>query len=101
MVARRKYQLIIPRYFDLGGHRIRVRVIEDTEHGKLGEWFPEENVIRLWTKGRSHEVMVQAFLHELSHAILDVWSMPKHSSNEKLVDAFGQGLMQYLKTVRY
>ena len=100
MVARRS-STIIPRYFELGGHRIRVKIDGDTEHDKLGQWFPEENVIRLWPKGRTHEVMVQCFLHELAHAILDIWALQKYSHNEKLVDALGQGLMQYLKTVRY
>lgn len=100
-MAQRRSGLVIPRYFDLGGHRIRVKVIEDTEHDKAGAWYPEENVIRLWPKGRSHEYMVQTFLHELAHAMLDVWSLPKYSANEKLVDALGQAHMQYLKTVRY
>jgi hypothetical protein len=96
-----KPPLPIPRYFDLGGHRIKVRIINDTDHEKAGTWSPDENLIRLWPKGRTHDYMMQTFLHELSHAILDIWSLPKHSANEKLVDAFGQGLLQYLKTVRY
>ena len=94
-------KLVIPRRFDLGGHRITVKMIDDTEHDKAGSWDNEENIIRLWSKGRSHDYMVQTFLHELSHAILDTWSLPKHSTNEKLVDALGQGLMQYMKTVTY
>lgn len=94
-------KLVIPRYFDLGGHRIRVKVIEDTEHDKAGSWSPDENTIRLWPKGRVHEFMVQTFLHELTHAILDIWSLPKFSENEKLVDALGQGMLQYQKTVRF
>lgn len=93
--------VIIPRYFDLGGHRIRVRFIDDTDHEKAGSWSPEEDLIRLWSKGRSHDYMVQTFLHELGHAILDIWGLSEHSENEPLVDALGQGLMQYLKTVRY
>lgn len=96
-----KTKLHIPRYFDLGGHRIRVRIIDDTDNEKAGSWAFEETTIRLWPKGRTHEYMVQTFLHELTHAILEIWSLSKYSEKEPLVDALGQGLLQFLKTARY
>ena len=93
--------LAIPRSFDLGGHRIRVKINTTDDHDNAGDWSASENTIRLWTYGNSHEYVMQSFLHELAHAILDIWGRPEASSDENLVDVLGQGLLQFLKSARY
>jgi len=101
MSRSKKPELQIPNQFQLGGQVIKVDVIAGTEHEKAGEWLPQENLIRLYPKGRNYDFMLATFYHELTHAILDVWCRPKASSNENMVDSLGQGLVQFHKTAKY
>ena len=92
----------IPLSFVLGGHAIQVKIIDSSDEDKSGLWVEEENQIRLYPKGRNHSFMVQAFFHELTHAICDIWCISlSETDEEKLADAIGQGLLQFSKTAKY
>lgn len=89
----------IPNSFLLGGHKITVHVNSEVAFDKSGEWIVTNNTIRLWPKGNSRNFMLQTFLHELCHAIEDIFGT--HPDEEKRVDMMAQGLMQFAKTAKY
>lgn len=92
----------IPKSFQLAGHTINVVNIPKRrwKHGddSVGMWLPEQNRIELLTslKGTNRQ---QVFLHEATHAILDIAGYYKLSEDEALVDRIAHLLQQMLTTM--
>lgn len=92
----------IPKQFELFGDTITVEWVSDLagKNGSRGEWRGNENKILLVDeKWRPHDYMVNTFLHELSHAILD--KLGRNSSDEVLISGVAGLLHQFLKTAEY
>jgi hypothetical protein len=92
----------IPKRFQLAGHTIEVVnvPVRRWKHGQdsVGMWLPEENRIELLTslKGTNRQ---QVFLHEATHAILDIAAYYNLSTDEVLVDRIAHLLQQMLTTM--
>jgi hypothetical protein len=95
----------LPSTFQLGAHTFRVRVVaEDVLHAQAGapcyaSFFPDSQEIWIEKprKGLSDSLRKQSFFHELGHALL--WTANSRDyDNEKVVDALGHALLQFMNT---
>lgn len=92
----------IPKSFQLAGHTIQVVNVSNRKwkHGadSVGMWLPSENRIELLTnlKGTNRQ---QVFMHEATHAILDIAGYYTLSEDEALVDRLAHLLQQMLTTM--
>lgn len=92
----------IPKSFQLAGHTIRVLTVAPRKwkHGKnnVGIWIPDTYTIELLStlKGTNRQ---QIFMHEATHAILDIAGYYTLSEDEALVDRLAHLLQQMLTTM--
>lgn len=92
----------IPKSFQLAGHTIRVLTVAPRKwkHGKnnVGIWIPDSYTIELLStlKGTNRQ---QIFMHEATHAILDIAGYYALSEDEALVDRLAHLLQQMLTTM--
>ena len=89
---------MIPKSFQIMGHKIRVKVTDSFDSDRVGEWNPKTCTIKL--KPQLSSLQEQTYYHELVHCILDHLSYDTESENEQFVDAVSQCLYQALKTSR-
>ncbi len=104
--TRASRRLKIPTSFQLGAHTFKVTVVTEEQMLKrLGGkaayavFFPDSQEILVLerTRGLSESLRAQSFYHELSHALL--WTANSRDyDNERVVDAMGHALVQYLNT---
>lgn len=97
----------IPKTFSLLGHTITIRVLskrdwealaemsEQIDEEDFGAWFQSQNLILIRRTSRS--LMMHTFVHELTHAVLDMMNSDL-SFDEAFVDNFGGLLAQALGT---
>lgn len=95
----------IPRRFKLHGHTIRVELVDDLEDnaGCYGRWHENRLLIELQnpeTTDTAFSNLLQAFWHEVTHAVLDLGGYGDLSADERLVDLLGHGITQTLLTKR-
>lgn len=92
----------IPKSFNLAGHTIIVQSVlpRKWRHSKdcVGMWMPDKNRIELIStlKGTHRQ---QVFVHEATHAILDIAGYYELSEDEALVDRISHLLQQMLTTM--
>jgi len=92
----------IPKSFQLAGHTIKIVNVSKRrwKHGKdtVGIWLPEENIIELIStlKGTHRQ---QVFMHEATHAVLDIAGYYILSEDEALVDRLAHLFQQMLTTM--
>lgn len=89
---------MIPRSFELLGHRITV-VRETASDDEYACWHPETNTITV-NPNLNEDLAWHSFCHELVHAIFDMLSYEDLTEDEVLVDQFGGLLAQAIKTFR-
>jgi hypothetical protein len=91
----------IPVSFQLAGHTIKVSIVPAAKwkHGADcdGIWLP--NTYQIHIHGRCKGThRQQVFVHEMTHALLDVAGHDDLSRNEQFVDRIAQLLTQALTT---
>lgn len=95
--------MIIPKSFEILGHRVTVRWCDDLEEmGCHGSYSPGQGVIRLQrpSGGFTRAMVEHTFCHELTHCILMTLNEEKLNKDEKLVDLIGGCLHQILSTAK-
>lgn len=91
----------IPKSFLLGGHKITVTTISAKKwpygDGVVGMWTPSELKIEIHggLKGTHKQA---CFVHEATHAMLDVMGYHELSADEDFVERFSVALHQMLTT---
>lgn len=97
----------IPKAFSLGGHRFTVEIIPEDDlaalagHPAYGLFMPNRLAIYLHkpTRQVKRAIIMQAFYHELFHAIL--WVANGSWQNEKYVDQLGHLMYQVQTTAEF
>ena len=90
----------IPEMVQIGGQFIRIErkknLMENCDC--WGRWTPEQNLIEVQAQRKNicPAFLKQVFLHEIMHAILDIYGYAELSKNEELVDVLAQGVHQVL-----
>lgn len=97
--------MIIPASFQLFNQTIKVvysRTLIDKK-GAFGLWYETKNTIYLQQSTRKHpltkEQVNATFLHEVTHALLDLIGEQKLSNNEKFVSSYSQLLHQFIEQI--
>ena len=96
--------MVIPKTFEILGHQVTVRFdkeySEDAEcHGSFSigrsaiRLQPEDST---WTR----KMVEHTFVHEMTHALLEIIGESKLSKNEKFVDLFAGALHQAINTMK-
>jgi len=90
----------------LGAHTFKVRTVSDEEMAKRTDgrpcyavFFPDAQEILVCEsrKGLTESLRLQSFYHELGHALL--WTANSRDyDNERVVDAMGHALLQYMRS---
>lgn len=97
--------MIIPRSFKLFNQTIKVVYKRDLldRYNCFGMWVYKKNTIYLEQSTRKHiltkEQIEQTFVHELTHAALDLMGEHRLSSNEKFVSTFSNLIHQFITEV--
>lgn len=92
----------IPKKIRIGGHDIIVDYVDRIPEDKLGRICLAEGKITIANnflgKKQSETSMVNTFLHEVTHGILDVMD-DKLSYNEKFVSTFSSFLVDVVEEI--
>ena len=92
----------IPKKIRIGGHDIIVDYVDRIPEDKLGQICLAEGKITIaknfLDKKQSETSMVNTFLHEVTHGILDVMD-DKLSYNEKFVSTFSSFLVDVVEEI--
>ena len=92
----------IPKKIRIGGHDIIVDYVDRIPEDKLGRICLAEGKITIANnfldKKQSETSMVNTFLHEVAHGILDVMD-DKLSYNEKFVSTFSSFLVDVVEEI--
>ena len=92
----------IPKKIRIGGHDIIVDYVDRIPEDKLGKICLAEGKITIaknfLDKKQSETSMVNTFLHEVTHGILDVMD-DKLSYNEKFVSTFSSFLVDVVEEI--
>jgi len=95
----------LPTSLQLFGQTIRVEHIEHfvSLGDRFGDWDVKTNTIRVQALGfdTPDDVCMQAFHHELFHAMCDLAGYHDWSSNEQTTELFGQMLYQVEQSKKY
>jgi len=95
----------LPSSLTLFGQTITVEHIDNfvSLGDRFGDWDIKNNTIRLQAMGQSipDEICLQAFFHELTHAMLELGGHSDWSSNETFVELMGQLMYQAEKTRKF
>ena len=95
----------LPTSIQLFGQTIQVEHVENfvSLGDRFGDWDHKTNTIRVQALGHDipDDVCLQAFFHEQFHAICDLAGHTEWSSNEQVVELFGQMMYQAEKSRRY
>ena len=94
--------MIIPAKFKLFNQTIKVVYKRDLidKQNAFGLWVYNRNTIYLQQSTRKHiltsEQIEQTFIHEATHACLDLMGEHKLSENEKFVSTFSNLIHQFI-----
>ena len=94
----------IPKSFKIFGQTIRVVWLKGLykREKAWAIWYPNRNVITMQLPvaglNLSKEQLEQTFIHEATHACLDILQYEKLSSDEDFVDRFSNALHQMIVT---
>lgn len=94
--------MIIPAKFKLFGSTIKViykrNLVEKQE--AYGMWYPDKNIIYLQQSTRDHklskEQVEQTFIHEATHALLELMGHHKLSQDEIFVSTLSNLIHQFI-----
>jgi hypothetical protein len=97
---------MIPKHFELGGHRIQVKrrrkVLNDEGERVLGYFMPNQDLILLatWHEGErlSEEAIEHGFYHELAHVYMHLLNDWSFYNNEPKIDMLGMLMHQFNKS---
>lgn len=88
----------IPKKIRVGGHTIKIihdhKTVTVAGVDDLGDWDGNTNTIILFFKDHPDEVMQQVFLHELLHAVIDIYSGGRKHITDEDVESISQGMYQ-------
>lgn len=89
----------LPTKFKVLNHDVsvvEVPMIRDA--GRYGDWDPDRNEIRVFTKGMCDDVIVHTYFHELVHCIFERLGYTEDNQDEAKVDQIGGILAQVFRT---
>ena len=96
------FNMKIPKKIRIGGHDIIVDYVDRIPEDKLGQICLAEGKITIaknfLDKKQSETSMVNTFIHEVTHGILDVMD-DKLSYNEKFVSTFSSFLVDVVEEI--
>ena len=94
----------IPEKFTVGGQDIKVDIVNRIPYN-VGEACLSTGIIKVALtnnddEANSESYILNTFLHELTHMILDTMSEKELSSNEKFVSTFSSFLTEAIRTMK-
>ena len=98
-------EIKIPKSFKIFNQTIKVIFKKNLidKQGAFGLWDYNKNTIYLQPSTRKHiltkEQIHSTFLHEASHAILNLMGEDKLSANEKFISSFSNSLHQLIEQI--
>jgi hypothetical protein len=90
----------LPKSIRVGAYDVSIEVSEDLQvDGKeaWGAYYASEKKIRIHKAQPSSTFALDSFIHELNHAIYDIWCMAKGDSEERTVAVFSTAWTQLLR----
>lgn len=93
----------LPKKIQVGGTDIDVLIVDDIEGGPMGESLLCSGTIKIARKSKgypqSDSTMLNTFVHECVHMVLDSMGETELSGNEKFVNTFAGFTTEIIRSI--